>query len=250
MSGIKLNFLINNDVLIIHTLSSMENHRFSSTKHKKDIVSFQNYAWRKSKSCYQLLVGRLSSEEIKNKNIQQICKKLPKFLKELEKSKQYRKILSQTKKYLNFCKNQWENNYHITSKYIKKFTGFKLNKKIDVFITHPSLKNGSNRNSNLIEWGHHEDWPNYTTVYLWNEILQFYIGRSDVEHAIVELIADEELRVRLNGGKYPPFVGHKWLEKYKKKILPCWKKYLKVEKHNINEFKKEMRAILCNKQET
>jgi len=84
--------------------------------------------------------------------------------------------------------------------------------------------------------GHHEDWPNYATVYLWHEILHSYIGYSEKEHAVIELITDEELRIRLNGSKYPPFAGHKYLAKIKQKILPRWKKYLKSKKRNIREF--------------
>ena len=56
------------------------------------------------------------------------------------------------------------------------------------------------------------------------------------EHAVIELITDEELRTRLNGGKYPPFVGHGYLQKVKEKLLPKWRKYLKSEKQNIREF--------------
>ena len=89
----------------------------------------------------------------------------------------------------------------------------------------------------MIAWGHNEDWPNYATVYLWHEILHSYLGYSEKEHALIELIADEELRIQLNGGKYPPFVvGHKNLEKMKKKLLPQWRKYLKLKNRNIREF--------------
>lgn len=234
--GIKLNFRIDDDYLIVHTLLNMSKDRFSSVKYKSDIVDFQNYAWKKSKTCYNLLVGRLSVKEVVNSELHKISKQLPSFLRELKTSKQYKKLRRQTEECLKFCKNQWSKNYAVASKTVSDLTGLKLNKKFDIYITHPSLKNGSYRGSAMIEWGHHEDWPNYATVYLWHEVLHSYLGRSDKEHAVIELITDEELRVRLNGGEYPSFVGHKHLGKIKQKLLPRWRKYLRSEKRNIREF--------------
>ena len=240
----KIKFLIDENYLIIHTLSSMRRDRFSSQKHRKDIVDFQDYAWKKSKQCYNLLVGRLSPEDVLNHSIQDICKELPKFLNYCKSSVQYKKILKQTQKYSQFCKRQWDKNYPTTSEIMKAITGFKFNKTFKVYVTHPSLRNGSYPGDNVIEWGHHEDWPNYATVYLWHEILHSYFGRTDVDHAIIQLITDEELRIRLNGGKYPPFAGHKNLILITKKILPYWKKYLRAGRSDILKFTQEMKKAL------
>jgi hypothetical protein len=51
-------------------------------------------------------------------------------------------------------------------------------------------------------------------------------------HAIIELLTDEELRIRFNKkGVYfkekQKFIGHKDLISLKKKILPYWKNYIK-----------------------
>ena len=234
--SIKLNFKIDGDYLIVHTLSSMGKSRFSSTKYQKDIVAFENYAWRKCKPCYNLLVGRFSTTEIAKGGLRKIAKQLSNFLNELKRSRQYGKIHRQTGEYLKFCRNQWNENYPFVSKVIEELTKLKLNKKFTIYVTHPGLKNGSYKGNNTIEWGHNEDWPNYVTTYLWHEILHSYIGHSKKEHAVIELITDEELRTRLNGGKYPPFVGHGYLQKVKEKLLPKWRKYLKSEKQNIREF--------------
>lgn len=237
--GIDLNFKIDDDYLIAHTLSNIDSDRFSSTKHRKSIVVFQDYAWRECKPCYNLLVGRFSAKEFSEGELYKTAKRLPGFLVKLKRSEKYKKIRRQTEDYLQFCKNQWKKNYIVTSKSIRELTGLRLNKKFAVYITHPSLRNGGYKGNNVIEWGHNEDWPNYATVYLWHEILHSYIGWSDKEHAVIELITDEELRTRLNGGKYPPFVGHKNLESTKKKLLPKWKKYLKSDQQNIRDFIKK-----------
>ena len=244
--SIKLNFRIDSDHLIVHTLSSMGNDRFSSTKYKKDIVAFQTYAWRKCRPCYNLLVGRSSAIEVANGQLQKTIRHLPKYLNELKKSKQYKKIYHQTEVYLNFCKNQWNDNYLVAKEIVSELIGFKLNKKFNVFITHPSLRNGSYKGDNTIEWGHNEDWFNYTTVYLWHEILHSYFGWSDKEHAIIELI-DEELKARLNGKKYPLPEGHKHLKTIKKQLLPTWKKYLSSKKRNIKKLMKETPHRVVNK---
>lgn len=235
----RLNFLINEDYLILHTLTSIAPDRFSSSRHKKDIIVFQNYAWRKSRQSYEVLLGRFSVNDVVNRQFQNIYKALPKFLADLKQSTQYRKLLKQTKIYLRFCKMQWDRNYSISGEIISKLTGFKLNKIFNVYITHPSLRNGSHEAGNIITWGHHEDWPNYATVYLWHEILHSHFGKSDIEHAIIQLISDNELRIRLNGGKYPPFVGHRYLHTHMRKLLPYWKKYIAGSKMNILLFTKE-----------
>lgn len=165
---IKLNFRIDDNYLIVHTLSGMSNNSFSSNKYQRDIVELQNHAWKKCSSCYNLLAGRLFTEEIAGGELQKTTKHLPLFLTELKKSKQYKKIREQTGEYLRFCEDNWDKNYKISSEAIKKLTGLKLNGRFDVYITHPSLRNGKNRGNNLIEWGHNEDWPNYSTIYLWH----------------------------------------------------------------------------------
>jgi hypothetical protein len=54
-------------------------------------------------------------------------------------------------------------------------------------------------------------------------------------HALIELLADNEIRIRLNcsgvyfrEGKHS--VGHPYLAKLEKKILPRWKEFIKNRK--------------------
>ena len=123
---------------------------------------------------------------------------------------------------------------------ISEMTGLKPKKSFKVYITHPSLKNGIYLENNKLAWGHNEDWPNYTTVYLWHEILHSYFDPKRLDHIVISFVTDEELRVRLNGGKYPPFVTHDYLHPPMKKVLPLWKKYLKSKSKDIFEFKKQV----------
>lgn len=239
----KLSFVIDKNYLIVHALSCVEKDSFSSLKYRRDIINFQNYAWRKSKKYYNFLTNKLKffPDELTEKNIYLFTKELFSLLKQLSSSKEFKKIYSQTEKYLKFCEKQWDKNCEITEQIIKELTGFRLNKNFIIYITHPSLRNGRSIGKNRITWGHNEDWPNYATVYLWHEILHSYFEYSDLNHAVIELITDEELRSRLNDNKYPPFIGHKRLENIKKKLLPRWRKYLKSNKKSILKFHKSIK---------
>lgn len=242
----KLNFVIDKNYLIANTLFGAESDSFSSQKYRKDIENFKNYAKKKNEKYYDFLVGKLEffPNNLTTKNIKsfskEISSKLPLYLEELSCSRDFNKIFSQTKKYLEFCEKQWEKNYEKTSKIIKELTGLNLNKKFSVFITHPSQRNGRYLDDNQITWGNHEKWPNYSTVYLWHEILHSYFLNSDLVESIIELIADNEIRCRLNGGKYPPFAGSKKYISLRNNLLPYWKKYLKSERKDIKKFHRDM----------
>ncbi|MGB9911517.1 MAG: hypothetical protein ACPLKP_02855 [Microgenomates group bacterium] len=241
----KLIFKINPLYFIAHTLSSITNDRFSSIKYKKDIVNFQNYAWKESKNCYDLLAGRITfPERFTDKKIINEIGNVSLFLAKLQKSKEYQKIFKQTQEYLKLCQKRWEESYETTFKIMKELTGLKFNKSFIVYITHPSLKNGCYLGKNQIAWGHNEDWPNYSVIYLWHEILHSYFSNSELDHALISLATDEELRVRLNGGKYPPFISHKELFPLMRKILPFWREYLISKKKNLFGFRKKINKII------
>ncbi|OGY38623.1 MAG: hypothetical protein A2391_03475 [Candidatus Brennerbacteria bacterium RIFOXYB1_FULL_41_13] len=106
------------------------------------------------------------------------------------------------------------------------------------------MRNGRNLKGNKIVWGHAEEWPNYTMVYLWHEILHEYMDNTDLNHALIELITDYELRHQLGGPDYPPFTtGHEYLQKIEEALLPSWKKYLASDNKNFAEFRKEVEKI-------
>ena len=241
----KVSFKIKKDYLISHTLLSASNDRFSSKKNRKDIVEFQNYAWKVSKDLYSVIPGRSGADILLDdgglKKYQKMTNRLQSYFRVLSKSKEFKKIHNQTEQYRKFCANQWKKNYKRASEVIKDLTQLKLNDSFTVFITHPSLKNGRNLKANKIVWGHTEDWKNYTSVYIWHEILHSYFDKSDLNHTLIELIADNELRYRLNGTKYPPFEGHEYLLKIKKRMFPNWKKYLKSEHKDFNRFRDGLR---------
>ena len=86
-----------------------------------------------------------------------------------------------------------------------------------------------------IGWGSWGHFQNYTTVYLWHEILHLIMELEDVSHAVNQMATDNELRIRLNKTSYPPLEGHDWLKPIMKKILPKWGDYLQSDM-NLLEF--------------
>lgn len=75
--------------------------------------------------------------------------------------------------------------------------------------------------------------------YIIYEALHSLFGPSEVEHAIIELIADNELRIRLNkSGEYFEY-GHDYLRPVLIKLIPEWKSYL-LSNENIYEFRDRM----------
>ena len=71
--------------------------------------------------------------------------------------------------------------------------------KFKVFLTHPRLTNGHYLGNYKICWGHPEEWKNYSVVYLIHETFHEILkNNSRLMHAIIELAADNQLRIKLN----------------------------------------------------
>ncbi|HLC33024.1 MAG TPA: hypothetical protein VJJ82_04310 [Candidatus Nanoarchaeia archaeon] len=154
-------------------------------------------------------------------------------------------LLRSTIPHLEKCKAEWEENLGRTKPIVEELVGHPIEGHRNVYIVPPQVGEGHNAGNNNIVWGTPNQWPNYTAVYLWHETLHsfFPYNCSDLEHSTIELITDEELRVRLNGGSYPPFVGHPHLTEIKERILPAWRDYVKNPKR-IYTFIEEQKAKL------
>lgn len=167
-----------------------------------------------------------------------IGRKINAIYREIFVSTEFKKIFSETNLYLKKVENQWRKNYPAVSEYLDRTLGIKIPPtEISVLVLHPRLYSGKAiPDKKTILWGHSEDWKNYSTVYLAHEILHIILEKKyldyDLNHALIELATDNELRIRLNKkGRYFEAnghpVGHKHLRMMAKKILPFWKSYLR-----------------------
>lgn len=245
--GVTLNFKIDEDYFLVHLISHSGERWFSSKEYMSDIVGFRDYAWGLDKDCYSLFKNDLSITHVVSGKLVSLLQRSTHYLELLKKSDQYQKLYQQTEAYLSFCKAQWEKNYRVTHDFLQSITDFDFNRTIDVYITHPGLLNGVYLpRISVIEWSNRwenqkdERFLNYTTVYLWHEVLHSYFEHMEIAHVLIELITDNEMRVRLNGGIYPPFEGHNELEELRQNILPQWQAYLKSGRRDIIAFLKEI----------
>lgn len=228
-----LDVILDDDYLIMYALSKSK----ASGQFSEDVVKFQNYAWdlnqplyrdiRKVKRNVFELVGAAKEEKFKN------------FIQVLIQSEEYRTIRNQTISYIESAIKEWNNNLETSSIFVTRYSGFNLDRKVTVFITHPAVGNGAiqDQNKSVIAFGAWPTFSNYFTVYVWHEILHTYMNFDDVSHAVNQLLTDNDLRVYLNNDNLYPLVGHDFLKKIMDDLMPQWIEY-KKSPTDLNSFVK------------
>ncbi len=258
-----INFTINKYFLatraIRYSYSSKEDH-FWKPWHKLDKQLWKKYDYS---LVYQLInpgdYSLYTSLELGNSKAETKYKDVIKQVRYefdiIFKTKEFKRLEKETELYLKTIEQKWEKQKDDIFEFLEQITGLKIpNLKITVIIVHPKLGCGRSYSKiKTIVWGHHEDWKNYSAVYLAHEILHlvfdyYKIPSDNIGHSLIELISDNELRIYLNQkGKYfiekEKSVGHDWLRSSEKRILPYWKKYLKQKNRNILQFYKQMKKI-------
>lgn len=232
----KFHFSIHENYLFAHLINKTE---LSDKSYQNDLTDLRNKAWDISQAHYNLLLGRAW---LPIEHDSEVYQTLPDFIDKVKQTKEFQKILRQTQEYLKFCQKDWEETQELCEKILIELTGFDLKQQaFTVYLTHPGLRNGRYLGNQTITFGHHEDWPHYSVIYFCHEILHAFFGKTDLDHALIELLTDEELRVRLNDGKYPPYAGHKRLSSLKDQILSHWRKYVvRTGKKGILKFREEL----------
>ena len=176
---------------------------------------------------------------------------LEKISLEIFKSREFLRTYSETEKYLNEIKKQWKKNEKCVFNYFEKILGLNLNNQnIKIYIFHPDIYNGRSESElNIILWSHPEEWKNYNSVYIAHEILHILLdnkisdGEYEIMHTIIELATDYELKKRLNEKGGDITIGHEYLLKNRKRLLPHWNEYIK-NPTNILDFYKKAKKIL------
>ncbi len=237
---ITLKFKINDYFLIPYILANYEEKHFAKTaneEHKQKLVRFQDIAWQKSQDIYKVLDGRcpiyMYLAIADASDFKESGNHIDGFIAEVADLSEYKELKEDTITSADLTKMEWDKNYEITQNYIDSL-GINVEGEFNIWLAHPGLKAGTNMGNRNIIWSYQTLWENYNTVYIWHEILHSYFEPGEITHALIELITDEEMRMRLNGGSYPPYVGHKNLVSIKDRILPMWKDYLSSESTNIN----------------
>ncbi|MBX9573817.1 MAG: hypothetical protein K2X77_33280 [Candidatus Obscuribacterales bacterium] len=251
-----LSFRIDPDYLVYSTLTA-PSRRILDVPMREQVTSFQNRAWNLDKPAFNYLKDNdlhlkiLQKRPIENGSA--ISERSSRLVQQMKADPSFRLLLLDTEKALAKVKKEWHQNYSKTNEIMQENTGITFDRNIDVVITHPAIAQGTSRYGNILFTDHSvrpESFANQNTVYLWHETLHHhlppkYAGKKeiDVAHAAIELATDNELRIRLNKGSYPPLVGHEFLANGRELLLPSWRNYLSKEKKDIVSYINEAAKI-------
>ncbi|MBX9721948.1 MAG: hypothetical protein K2X81_11175 [Candidatus Obscuribacterales bacterium] len=248
----QITFKVDPLYVVYHILVNTSPDRFIGNKCRPDIVDFQNLAWEKDQAAYKFLQHGVDPYMIMDHDdLSKLGKRAQDLLQVMANDPSFKPLHKETEEAMQKAKREWDEDFEKSSSIMRELTGIKFDefKDIQVYISHPSQKNGLG--GLKIQWTYRQDFPHYNTVYLWHEILHSYIPSSEhgegfvnAEHAVIELLADNELRCRLNGGAYPPFEGHKGIGSLREKLLPSWREYLKNPHKDIRQYLAKAKEIL------
>ena len=201
-----------------------------------DLKDFQNKAWEKDQDAYQFLRSDIPRLLLGHTSIAEAAKKADQLLQDMIDDPLFKTINEQTLKALDRTKEEWEADFAKSSAIMDELTGLKLEGEFDVQFNHPSQKSGTG--GNPICWTYRQDFPHYNTVYLWHEIMHSFIDNSEVGHSVIQFLTDNELRIRFNGGTYPPFEAHHYSVPFMDFLIDDWRKYLAESPKDIMQFLK------------
>ena len=248
----KLNFKIDKCYLLAHALP-LSDLPFPAWENS------QNELWEEFPKAYYLLTNHPEVAFIGKqplKEFSKTCEEVKRMMQKAFKSKEFKRLYKESRTYLDFAKKQWKNNGHKALDILQSLSGLPLpNKDITVFITHPKLYRGFALTTHkIIGFGYAEDYKNSSTINLCHEMLHLMTKNTRVMHALIELLANNELRIQLNKeGKYFVFQEsdetkdsplHTYvnrMRKLEKEILPFWKDYLQNRSgRNLIDLEKEI----------
>ncbi len=173
---------------------------------------------------------------------------IKKIYENIFKTKEFQKIYQETIIFQSKLKKEWEDNIDFINNFLADIFRKKMvMPQLTVYLTHPDLPSGRcYSNYQIAIYGHKEEWPHYNIVYIAHEYLHSIFNSLNLKkkkliHCLIELITDNELRIALNKkGQYFKDknikIGHDYLRKTEKIILPYWRKYLK----NNNKYNKNI----------
>lgn len=262
----KINFRVNPVHIIFNSLTC------EKIKYSNELEDFRNYLKTKYKKEYDFI----SEERVRNYFIHIFSKedliksKMSNTIKiydEIMKNPIFKSIVDDAIKYCNQLERFFNSSSDFLFKFMKDITNIELpNEEIDIYVINPNFYTGfasskyfNIHNKNVISWGHHlsNEIPNYDLVYLFHEILHIVFNNkflkieeqlsqkelfyeTETFHSLIELMADNELRVKLNQGKYFELKSHLHLAKWNELIYPYWIFHINRNAENILEEVKKM----------
>lgn len=233
-------FSVNENLLVYSAILGPKSNNFKA-KTVKDIL------YEKYPIPFKLLRADLRVlfiEENAKDTFKELGEQLVGLSNDFKMTTEYKGLLERTIQYKIELENRWIEKKSLIVKHLEDILKINLpNNTATVFVVPPEIGGGMYLGDMKIFWGHNEDWENYSLVYLAHEYLHSFLQGGELEHAIIELATDNELRIRLNnGGKYftenDYAVGHERLRSLEEKLIPQWKNYLIDKNQTIYDFMK------------
>lgn len=248
-----LTFSINKPLLLVSAI-------FKKTSNVENLTSLKNRLWEEHKIGYQFLkdpdiFGIFASTDF-TKDLTVATTDAVALVANGVNSEEFKAVITETEEYKNWLEKEWNQNKEKVEQELKSILKIDLpNESFEAVVVHPKIGLGRSLGKNRLAWGHSEDWPNYSLIYLAHEMLHSVLGSSPLAHAVIELATDNELRIRLNGsGEYLYIdekpIGHDFLLELEKYLLSSWREFLKSSE-NVTEYlkrkEKEIPATLIKK---
>ena len=191
---IRLNYITDSHFLASYIIANYHQDCFLPAdkepfiQYKKDIIAFQNLAWKQSEVFVNLIDGRVKIYKYSAKNkhsYEQMGKDLDNFIATIIQSAEFKVIEKHVEQSKQLIVHEWESNYKKTSEYLKSL-GIDFEATFDIFLAPTIYKEGHNTRNNQIFWSYQTHWPNYNTIYLWHEVLHSYFDgdSTDQTHAL------------------------------------------------------------------
>ena len=226
-NNFKIRFVLDKNYLIKLCIRSYQEEKFNkkATNYSKEfLLNFDKIAKEISEDNYNIICEKW--------NVDKYDENISKYISDLIITDSFQDIFNETNNTISLLEKEWSNNYKTISEYITSL-GIKLEDEFRVYGNHPIFLEGQYWGDGVIIWSYRNDFSNYNTIYIWHEILHEYLDKSDEEHALIELITDNEMRRILNNIVYPPFNGHKELQNIKAQLNPKFQKFLLNKKSSV-----------------
>jgi hypothetical protein len=244
-----LSFEINKNLLFSSLL-------FNDRSEAKSLyIEIKNKLWEKYKLPYNHFLKGNDYRNIfvdLNHNLNELVDQTKEMFEEGMQTEEFEELLTETEKYKSWLENEWDSKKDTVIDILKDILRIELpTDRVTVYVVDPKVGGGSYLGNNQIFWGHTEDWNNYNMVYLAHEFLHTFIPSGEIEHCLIELAADNELRIRLNE-KSEYFIennqplGHDYLREKEKYLLPSWEIYLNNKNKNLYDLIEELKQGTSN----
>lgn len=220
-------FILDKNYLVKLCIRSFQDGKFNkkATQYNKElIINFNTIAKEKSEDKYNTIYKKWNADKYDET--------VSEYLNTLIQLDIFQDIINETNNTIPLLIEEWNRNYEVLKEYINSL-GINLKSEFRVYVNHPIFLEGQYWGDGIIIWSYRNDFPNYNSIYIWHEILHEFLGKSEIEHALIELIADNEMRRLLNNIDYPPFIGHKDLNELKSKINPKFQSFLLDKKSSV-----------------